>query len=51
MLSEAKHGGANSSAKVFTSKIMEYVRKTRASAGGATFAEEREALSDRFKGH
>jgi hypothetical protein len=51
MLSEVKQGGADSSAKVFTMKIMGYAQEKVATANGAPLAAERKALADHLTGH
>lgn len=48
-LSEVRQGGAVSAPKVFTTKIMEYAEEVLAFTQGADLAEERVALSARFK--
>ncbi len=48
-LSELKQGGAESSAKVFTSKMVTYAQERGDAARSTTFTEERKALSNRFK--
>jgi hypothetical protein len=47
-LSELKQSGADSSAKVFTSMIIEYAEGVRASRKGAGIAADREDLAARF---